>query len=138
MSDHRFLPYSRHWVDEEDVRDIVAVLQTDFLTTGPEVGRFEGALATRCGSAHAIAVSSGTSALHTAYFAAGLGAGDEIITSPLTFAATANAALYLGATVRFVDVEPATGTLDPDLIEAAISSRTRGRSTTPVFSSCRR
>lgn len=120
-----FLPYGRQWVDDDDVAAVVAVLRSDYLTTGPTVDRFERALTSATRAEHAVAVNSGTSALHAMYFAAGIGPGDEIITSPLTFAATANAALYLGATVRFVDVEPDTGNLDPDLVEAAITDRTR-------------
>ncbi len=119
------LPYGRQWVDEEDIAAVVEVLRSDYLTTGPVVGRFEEALTRATGARHAVALNSGTSALHAMYFAAGIGPGDEIITSPLTFAATANAALYLGATVRFVDVEPDTGNLDPDLVKAAIGDRTK-------------
>lgn len=120
-----FLPYGRQSVDEADIEAVVEVLRSDFLTTGPAVTRFEGALTSVSGAQHAVAVNSGTSALHAMYFAAGLGAGDEIITSPLTFAATANAALYLGASVRFVDVEPDTGNLDPALVEEAITPKTK-------------
>jgi perosamine synthetase len=87
--------------------------------------RFEAALTDATGATARRRLNSGTSALHAMYFAAGIGPGDEIITSPLTFAATANAALYLGATVRFVDVEPDTGNLDPDLVEEAITERTK-------------
>lgn len=89
------------------------------------VAQFEQALSGYTGAAYASAVNSGTSALHVAYFAAGLQAGDEIITSPLTFAATANAALYLGASVKFVDIEPDTGNIDASLIEGAITEKTR-------------
>jgi UDP-4-amino-4,6-dideoxy-N-acetyl-beta-L-altrosamine transaminase len=119
------IPYGRQWLDEDDVAAVVDVLRGDYLTTGPRVPAFEGALATATGSQYAVAVNSGTSALHAMYFAAGIGPGDEIITSPLTFAATANAARYLGADVRFVDVEPDTGNLDPDLVEEAVTPRTR-------------
>lgn len=119
------LPYGRQWVDDDDIQAVVDVLRSDFLTTGPAVERFETALTHATGARHAVAVNSGTSALHAMYFAAGIGPGDEIITSPLTFAATANAALYVGATVRFVDVQPDTGNLDPDLVEAAITERTK-------------
>ncbi len=119
------LPYGRQWVDDDDIAAVVGVLRSDYLTTGPAVEGFEAALTGATGAAHAVAVNSGTSALHAMYFAAGIGPGDEIVTSPLTFAATANAALYLGATVRFVDVEPDTGNLDPDLVEAAITDRTK-------------
>lgn len=120
-----FLPYGRQNVDENDVQAVVDTLRGDFLTTGPAVARFEEALALASGARHAVAVNSGTSALHAMYFAAGLSAGDEIITSPLTFAATANAALYLGAGVRFVDVERDTGNLDANLVEDAITARTK-------------
>jgi UDP-4-amino-4,6-dideoxy-N-acetyl-beta-L-altrosamine transaminase len=124
MSDS-FVPYSRQWVDEEDVRAVSEVLRGDYITTGPAVLRFEEALASATGADGVRALSSGTAALHAAYFALGLGPGDEVITSPLTFAATANAALYLGASVRFVDVREDTGNLDPELIASAISDRTR-------------
>lgn len=121
----RFLPYGRQWVDDDDIAAVTEVLRSTCLTTGPAVEGFESALAAGTGAGHAVAVNSGTSALHAMYFAAGLQPGDEIITSPLTFTATANAALYLGARVRFVDVEADTGNLDPELVEAAISPRTR-------------
>jgi len=84
------IPYGRQWVDEDDVAAVVEVLRSDYLTTGPAVGRFETGLTTATGARHAIALNSGTSALHAMYFAAGIGPGDEIVTSPLTFAATAN------------------------------------------------
>lgn len=119
------IPYGRQWIDDEDIQAVVEVLRSDFLTTGPVVERFEEELAAYTCATHAIVLNSGTSALHAAYYAAGLGPGDEIITSPLTFAATANAALYLGATVRFVDVEPDTGNIDPHALEDALSSRTK-------------
>ncbi len=123
--DAPYLPYGRQSIDEDDIAAVVEVLRSDFITTGPAVRRFEQALCEYVGVRRAVAVSSGTSALHAAYFAAGLGPGDQIITSPLTFVATANAALYLGASVRFVDVEPDTGTIDPARIEAAITDQTR-------------
>lgn len=124
MSD-RLLPYSRQQVTEADIEAVAQALRGDFLTTGPTVRRFEEALAAAGGVRAAAAVSSGTAGLHAAYFALGLQAGDEIITTALTFAATANAALYLGATVRFVDIEPETGTLDPARLEEAVTDRTR-------------
>lgn len=123
MSDH--LPYGRQWVDDDDVESVVSVLRSDYLTTGPAVSRFEALLTGVTGANHAVAVNSGTSALHAMYFAAGLEAGDEIVTSPLTFAATANAALYLGATVRFADIEADTGNLDPALVEGQVTDRTK-------------
>jgi UDP-4-amino-4,6-dideoxy-N-acetyl-beta-L-altrosamine transaminase len=123
MSD--MIPYGAQWLDEDDIAAVVEVLRGNWLTTGPTVDRFETALATACGVPHAVAVNSGTAALHTAYHAAGLRAGDELITTPLTFAATANAALYLGANVRFVDVCADTGNLDPALVREAIRDTTR-------------
>ncbi|MDQ2689660.1 MAG: aminotransferase class I/II-fold pyridoxal phosphate-dependent enzyme, partial [Chloroflexota bacterium] len=119
------IPYGRQSVDEDDIAAVAEVLRGDFLTTGPMIPAFEAALAEAGGTRHAVAVSSGTAALHAMYFAAGIGPGDEIITSPLTFAATANAALYLGATVRFADVDPATGNLDPACVEPLVTPRTR-------------
>jgi len=123
MSDR--IPYGSQWLDEDDIAAVVDVLRGDWLTTGPAVTRFEDGVAAACGTAHAIAVNSGTAALHVAYHAVGLAPGEELITSPLTFAATANAALYLGATVRFVDVTPDTGNLDPQKVAEAISANTR-------------
>lgn len=119
------LPYGRQWVDEADIEAVAEVLRSDYLTTGPSVDRFEAALVAATGAEHAVAVNSGTSALHAMYFAAGLEPGDEVITSPLTFAATANSALYLGASVRFVDVESDTGNLDAQAVREALTSRTK-------------
>lgn len=124
MSDQP-LPYGRQWVDENDIQAVVDVLRGDFLTTGPAVEAFESALCQATGAAHAVAVNSGTAALHAAYFAAGVREGDEVITTPLTFAATANAARYLGANVKFVDIDPRTGNIEPNLIAAAITDKTR-------------
>ena len=84
------LPYGRHWVDEDDIEAVCQVLRSDWLTTGPVVQKFERAIAAIAGAQYAVAVNSGTSALHAAYHAAGLGPGDEIVTSPLTFVATAS------------------------------------------------
>lgn len=120
-----YLPYGRQSLDEQDIEAVVKVLRGDFLTTGPAVGQFEEALCKTTGAKAAVAVNSGTAALHAAYFAAGLKADDEIITSPLTFAATANAARYLGANVRFVDIDPTTGNIDPANIEQAITNKTK-------------
>lgn len=119
------IPYGHQAIDEADVAAVAEALRSDYLTTGPQVPAFEEGLRRVTGAGHAVAVSSGTAALHAMYFAAGIGPGDEIVTSPLTFAATANAALYLGATVRFADVDPATGNLDPEAAEATIGPRTR-------------
>jgi perosamine synthetase len=120
-----FYPYGRQSITEADITAVADTLRSDFLTTGPMVARFEGLLASHAGARFASVYNSGTSALHGMYAAAGVEAGDEIITSPLTFAATANAAHYLGARVRFVDVESDTGNLDPAGIAAAITPRTK-------------
>ncbi len=119
------LPYGRQSVDEADVQAVVEVLRSDWLTTGPKVGEFEEAFAARMSAAHAISFSSGTAALHGAAFAAGLKPGDEAITSPMTFAATANCVLYQGATPVFADVSGDTLNLDPDQVAAKIAAKTR-------------
>jgi len=124
MSD-RPIPYGRQSIDEDDVAAVVEVLRSDFITTGPRVDAFEADLKSVTGARNAVAVSSGTAALHVAYAAIGVGPGDEVITSPLTFAATANAALHLGARPVFVDVDQGTGNIDPRAVEAAITSRTK-------------
>jgi UDP-4-amino-4,6-dideoxy-N-acetyl-beta-L-altrosamine transaminase len=119
------LPYGRQWIDETDVEAVREVLLSDFLTTGPAVARFEEGLCAATGARHAVALNSGTSALHAMYFAANVGEGTEIVTSPLTFAATGNAALYLGANVRFADVSPDTGNIDPAAAAEEVTDRTR-------------
>ena len=121
----RFLPYGRQWLHQEDIQAVVDVLRGDWLTTGPTVATFEAGLRKTTRTTHAVAVNSGTAALHAAYSAVGLTSGDEIITTPLTFAATANAARYQDATVRFADVDPDTGLLDPKAVSELINERTR-------------
>jgi UDP-4-amino-4,6-dideoxy-N-acetyl-beta-L-altrosamine transaminase len=117
-------PYSCQNIDRDDIDSVVDVLKSDFLTQGPKVQEFEEALAKYCGAEFAVAFSSGTAALHSAYFTAGIGGGDEIITSPITFMATSNAALFLSATPKFSDVEKDTGNLDTDVLEKAITDNT--------------
>jgi perosamine synthetase len=112
-------------VDEADVQAVVEVLRSDWLTTGPKVAEFEEAFAARVGAAHAVSFSSGTAALHAAAFAAGLKPGDEAITSPMTFAATANCVLYQGATPVFADVSRDTLNLDPEHVAGKITPKTR-------------
>ena len=119
------LPYSRQAVDEDDIQAVTAALRSDWLTTGPLVGTFERAVAGAAGVAHAVAVSSGTAALHAAVSAAGIGPGDEVVLTPLTFVASANAVLYCGGVPVFADVRPDTLTLDPDAAEARITARTK-------------
>ena len=119
------LPYGRQLIGEDDVAAVTAVLRGAFLTTGPTVAEFEARFAARVGARHAVAVSSGTAALHAAMFAAGVGPGDEVVTTPLTFVGTANAALYLGARPVFADVRADTLNLDPTRVEVALTPRTR-------------
>jgi perosamine synthetase len=119
------LPYGRQSIDEADIQAVVDVLRSNWLTTGPKVGEFEEAFAAYVGAKFAVSFSSGTAALHAAAFAAGLKAGDESITSPMTFAATANCVLYQGARPVFADVSPDTLNLDPEQVAARITSKTR-------------
>src|SRR6266478_4916571 len=119
------LPYGRQYISEDDIQAVTDVLRSDWLTTGPKVAEFEEALAAWVGAKYAVAFSSGTAALHGAAFAAGLKPGDEAITSPLTFAATANCVLYQGARPVFADVSPDTLNLDPDRFAESITPKTR-------------
>src|ERR1700757_1483964 len=119
------LPYGRQFLTEEDVQAVVDVLHSDWLTTGPKVDEFEEAFAARVGAKNAVAFSSGTAALHGAAFAAGLKPGDEAITSPMTFAATANCVLYQGARPIFADVCPDTLNLDPSEVVRHVTANTR-------------
>jgi perosamine synthetase len=121
----RVLPYGRHTIADDDVAAVVDSLRSGWLTTGPGVERLEQAIAERVGARHAVAVSSGTAALHTAVFAAGIGPGDEVIAPPLTFAATTNAVLYQGGTPVFADVRPDTLNVDPDEVERLLTPHTR-------------
>src|ERR1700690_2595626 len=119
------LPYGRQTIDESDIQAVVDTLRSDWLTTGPKVNEFEEAFAAWVGARYAVSFSSGTAALHGAAFAAGLGAGDEAITSPLTFCATANCVLYQQATPVFADVSADTLNLDPEQVRRAVTSRTK-------------
>jgi UDP-4-amino-4,6-dideoxy-N-acetyl-beta-L-altrosamine transaminase len=118
------LPYGRQSIDEADIQAVEAVLRGDWLTTGPAVAAFEQAVGALAGGHRAVSTTSGTSALHTAYAALGVGAGDEVLTTPMTFVATASTASILGATVVFADVEPDTALLDPAAVQAAVTERT--------------
>jgi perosamine synthetase len=119
------LPYGRQSVSEDDIQAVMQVLRSDWLTTGPKVGEFEEAFASCVGAKYAVSFSSGTAALHAAAFAAGLKPGDEAITSPMTFAATANCILYQGARPVFADVSRDTLNLDPEQVLARVTPRTR-------------
>jgi len=119
------LPYARQTITAEDVAAVSEALASDWITQGPTLARFERALAERAGIGHAVAFSSGTAALHAACWAAGLGPGDVAITTPLTFAATANAVVYQGARPVFADIDGATLNLDPDTVKRVATTRTR-------------
>ncbi len=119
------IPYSRQEIGEDDVRAVVETLRSPFLTQGPKIQEFEDVLARYTGARYCVVFSSGTAALHAAYFVAGLGKGDEVILPSLTFAATANAAFYLGARPVFADIDPETGNLDVKNAEKKITKRTK-------------
>jgi perosamine synthetase len=119
------LPYARQVIDDSDVAAVSDALRSDWLTTGPRVPEFEHALEAATGARHAVAFSSGTAALHGAAVVAGLGPGDEAITTPMTFVATANAVLYAGATPVFADVRPDDLLIDPSLVARAVGPATR-------------
>lgn len=124
MSESR-IPYGRHQVEEEDIQAVIDALRSDWLTTGPLVEEFEKAIAGFCNVKYAVALSSGTAALHTAMHALGISPGDEVIVPPMTFAATANAVVYQGGTPVFADVRPDTLLLDPASVETKISKKTK-------------
>ncbi len=119
------LPYGRQCVDEEDIQAVVAVLRSEWLTTGPKVREFEEAFAARVGAQHAVAVCNGTAALHAAVYALGIGPGDEVIVPAMTFAATANCVVYQGGTPVFADVDRETLLIDPEQVEKKITARTK-------------
>ncbi len=102
------IPYGRQWIEDDDIAAVVETLKSDYLTTGPKVAEFEKALAEYTGAKYAVAVSNGTAALHIACLAAGIQEGDEVITTPLTFAASSNCVLYCGGKTVFADVDPRT------------------------------
>jgi dTDP-4-amino-4,6-dideoxygalactose transaminase len=121
----RFLPYARHQIDDSDVAAVAETLKGGWLTQGPAVAQFEEVIAKAAGAAYAVAFSSGTAALHAACYAAGLGSGDEAVTSPLTFAATANAVVYQGAQPVFADIKATTLNIDPEAIATVATDRTK-------------
>jgi UDP-4-amino-4,6-dideoxy-N-acetyl-beta-L-altrosamine transaminase len=116
-AERSFLPYGRQTITEDDIAAVEAVLRSPFLTQGPAVPAFEQAVAARVGAAHGVSVNSATSALHIACLALGLGPGDWLWTSPITFVASANCGRYCGAQVDFVDIDPSTGLMSADALE---------------------
>ncbi|HDP70437.1 MAG TPA: UDP-4-amino-4,6-dideoxy-N-acetyl-beta-L-altrosamine transaminase [Actinobacteria bacterium] len=119
------IPYSRQFIDEDDIDAVVGVLRSDWITQGPKIQEFEKKLASCCGSNYAVAVSSGTAGLHIACLAAGIKPGDEVITSPITFVASANCVLYCGGKPVFADVQEDTVNIDPEKIKKQVSERTK-------------
>ncbi|HEY6963217.1 MAG TPA: DegT/DnrJ/EryC1/StrS family aminotransferase [Gaiellaceae bacterium] len=124
---------SAPWIDERDEELVLEVLRSGWLSLGPTGPRFEGLLADAVGAPHCAAVSSGTAGLHLCMFLAGVGPGDEVITSPYSFVASANCAIYMGATPVFADIDPRTYNLDPAAVEAAITPRTKALVAVDIF-----
>ncbi len=129
---HKTIPYGRQSIDQDDIRAVIEVLQSDWLTQGPKSGEFEEKFAEYCGSKYAVSVTSGTAALHLACLAAEIGKGDEVITSPITFAASSNCALYVGATPVFLDIDPDTICLDHRKLEDYLNRNPVTRHASPV------
>lgn len=123
------IPYGRQSVSEKDIEAVVAVLRGEWLTTGPAVEAFESAIKQVSGTEHAVSVTSGTAALHVAYSALNLKKDDEVITTPLTFVATAATAAVEGARIRFADIDPVTGNLDPLAASEYLNDRTKAITT---------
>ena len=119
------IPYGHQWIDEKDIKEVVKVLKSDWITQGPKVEEFEKKIAEYCGSKYGVAVSSGTAALLAAYAVAGIKPGDEIITTPLTFAATANTIIFCGGKPVFADIKEDTLNIDPKEIEKKITKKTK-------------
>lgn len=121
----KYIPYGRQTTDKEDIKAVVGVLKSDWITQGPKIKEFEDALCKYTGAKYAVAVSSGTAALHIACLAAGIKPGDEVITSPITFVASANCVLYCGGMPVFADIQEDTINIDPEEIKKRVTKRTR-------------
>jgi len=119
------ISYGRQYIDDDDISEVVKTLKSDYLTQGPRVSEFENALCEYCGCKYAVLFSNGTAALHGAYFASGIKKGDEFITSPITFAASANAGLYMGGVPVFCDIDRETYNVDPDEILKSVNEKTK-------------
>lgn len=126
------IPYGRHYIDEEDIQSVVGVLRSGALTQGPSIEAFEQAVANYAGAKYAVAVSSGTAALHLSALAAGVGPCTSLITSPITFVASANAALYAGGRVVFADIDPDTVNMSPAALRNALANNPDARAVIPV------
>jgi UDP-4-amino-4,6-dideoxy-N-acetyl-beta-L-altrosamine transaminase len=122
---NKVIPYGKQFVDREDIKLVINVLKSDWITQGPKIKEFEDILCSYTGAKYAVAVSNGTAALHLAALASGINGGDEVITSPITFVASANCILYAGGKPVFCDVEKDTGNIDVNKIEHLINKRTK-------------
>ncbi|WP_430788234.1 UDP-4-amino-4,6-dideoxy-N-acetyl-beta-L-altrosamine transaminase [Virgibacillus flavescens] len=120
-----YLPYGKQWIDDEDIQAVVEVLKSDYITTGPVVPAFEKAVSEFVGAKYAVAFSSGTAALHATCHVAGIKENDEVITSPLTFAASSNCILYMGGSPVFADIDPSTYNISPASIKSLINENTK-------------
>jgi len=121
----KMLPYGHQWIDEEDIKVVSEILHSDWITQGPKVTEFEKKFASYVGARYAVAVNSGTAALHAACFAAQIEKGDEVITTPITFVASANCVLYQGGTPVFADIDTDTLNIDPEEIKKKITKKTK-------------
>ncbi|NOZ01202.1 MAG: aminotransferase class I/II-fold pyridoxal phosphate-dependent enzyme, partial [Deltaproteobacteria bacterium] len=119
------IPFHQSWIGDEEIREVTDTLESGWITTGPRTRAFEEAFAAYHGAKHAVGVTSCTNALHLSLLACGVKAGDEVITTPMTWCSTANVVEWIGARPVFVDVHPTRRTIDPQAIEAAITERTR-------------
>ena len=120
-----FLPYAHHWIDEKDIKEVVKTLKSDWITQGPKIEEFEKLVSNYCDAKYAVALSSGTAALHAAAYASGIGRNDELITTPITFAASGNCAVYLGGNVKFADIKKDTYNINQKEIKKAITKKTK-------------
>lgn len=125
MAKTSIIPYGHQWIDNKDIKEVIKILKSDWLTQGPKIEEFEKAVAKYCGAKYGVVVSSGTAALHLAYTAAGIKKGDEIITTPLTFAATSNMLVFCGAAPIFVDIKEDTLNIDSEKISKKINGKTK-------------
>ena len=122
---HEYLNYGRQFIDQDDIDAVVAVMKSDYLTCGPKIAEMEEKLSRITQARYAVAVSSGTAALHLACIAAGISAGDEVVVSPMTFAASANCILYCGGIPVFADIDKGTWNISPAEAESKITGKTK-------------
>lgn len=125
MMNKKSIPYGKQWIDQDDIQSVIEVLKSDYLTTGPKIQEFEQKFADYVGSKYAVAIANGTAALHASCYAAGIDKEYEVITTPITFAASANCILYCGGTPVFADIDSKTYNIDPNAIKKNITSKTK-------------